>query len=155
MKKRYILLGTLLLLPTMVNAESLTTTIKCDPIKFDQTANCKIIGTTKDYVSSVEYVLNTTDNLEVQSFNIPTAWQGNETSGRVYLYSNQTYKGNLNLGTFTVKATGLGKASIDVTNLIPYDSEGIQTDGVGVTLSTDIEDPNYGIYTYSVLEYNT
>ena len=62
MKKRYILLGTLLLLPTMVNAESLTTTIKCDPIKFGQTANCKIIGTTKDYVSSVEYVLNTTDN---------------------------------------------------------------------------------------------
>ena len=155
MKKRYILLGTLLLLPTMVNAESLTTTIKCDPIKFGQTANCKIIGTTNDYVSSVEYVLNTTDNLEVQSFNIPTAWQGNETSGRVYLYSNLTYKGNLNLGTFTVKATGLGKASIDVTNLIPYDSEGIQTDGVGVTLSTDIEDPNYGIYTYSVLEYNT
>ena len=155
MKKRYLLLGALLLLPTMVNAESLTTSIKCDPIKYDQTSNCKIIGSTADYVSSVEYVLNTTDNLEVLSFNIPTAWQGNETSGRVFLYSNQTYKGNLNLGTFTVKVTGLGKASIDVTNVKPYDSEGRQTDGAGISLSTDIEDPNYGIYTYSVLEFNT
>lgn len=109
MKRRYIVLVLLMIMlfPLQAKAEEPTgkVTISCDKeiYKIDETAVCKVTGTTNGKVYGVDIILgDTISNLDME-FQKDSSWQGSGENGHIVLYEAKEKTGTFNIGTITLK----------------------------------------------------
>lgn len=99
----YLIIFTLIvIMPINIKALTGSISIKCDKEDYsmNETATCKVTGTSDEEVRSVSAKVNS-EYLNV-SFTADSIWQGNGDNGNIQLYSDSAKKGTFNIGTLKV-----------------------------------------------------
>ncbi len=119
MKKKisYLIIFTLIvIMPINIKALTGSINITCDKESYNlnETATCKITGTSDEEVRSVSAKINS-EYLNV-SFTADSIWQGNGDNGNIQLYSDSAKKGTFNIGT--LKLTVKDSDSTEVSGVL-------------------------------------
>lgn len=100
-----ILIFTLLLIPTKVNALTGNISLNCSPTTVKANGNivCSVNANSDGLINGVRADIKLSDNLEFVSFNTDSSWQGDGTGNQIGLYTSENVQGDLTLGVLTIK----------------------------------------------------
>ena len=109
MKKRIIFLVGLigLVLPLGVKADEITTSLNCNKtnVKASEEISCTIKVNTTKKINSVDMKIDLGSDLTFIDFIKDTSWEGDEGETWIALYTSENKSGEVNVGTFKVKAS--------------------------------------------------
>ncbi len=148
MKKKlsYLIILTLIvIMPISIKALTGSINITCDKEDYsmNETATCKVTGTSDEEVRSISAKINS-EYLNV-SFTADSIWQGNGDNGNIQLYSDSAKKETFNIGT--LKVTVKDSDSTEVSGILTLSDvkysdvsiEGLQTQ-ISFTNSSNTDD---------------
>ncbi len=105
MKKvfKYFVLFMIIVFPLQAKALTGSINISCDKESYNlnETATCKITGTSQDEVYSISANIET-EWLDME-FKVDDSWQGSGDDGKIMLYTDKSKTGTFNIGTITLK----------------------------------------------------
>lgn len=148
MKKIKYLLGILIMMPIIVNAET-QLSISCgnEVIRPNSNIKCTITGNSSESISGLSAKLIVGDNLELDNVNIDSSWEGNGEGGSIDIYTDTNKTGNFPVATIELKTANVTEdfTSVIMLNNIVYSDANFQTiqgDSKELNLLIDVQEEN-------------
>ena len=129
-----------LLMPIIVRADTIS--IDCpSSVKVGEEVSCKLTGTTKTKVTSVQAKLSYGDKITFVSFANSGQWLGDASNNILGLFGDEVDK-TFDIGVLKVKSSGTGNNSINLSSVVygyDTDEDSIKTkvDSVSVNLNVN------------------
>ncbi len=121
MKKGIVAL-VLLLMPTLVYADSISLSCNKTSVSPGETITCNISGTTSSAVSALKAIIKASGVDIIEAKSNTSVWQGDASNGSFDLYTDENKTGTFNIGTVTIKA-GSGNGTIGFKEASFYNAD--------------------------------